>query len=241
METLKDIISDIRVFLYGGIRSLPLTIAGTMLLLGAFTANYAMIFFLVGYVILTPTVAFLLNLGGGLLFEYIPYNPFKVQTSDTCNVVIPYLTTKNMTESKSATVISSEWLAMISFFFSYLIANAVELYSLTANDSSITVDGSAAPDITSKITNRTSQAMVALCTTIVVACIIIGYRYMTQCETLLGTVVTMGIFGGIGYGWYKLLSTIGQNRLSDMFGIANRLLSPSAMTNAPIACVPIAI
>jgi hypothetical protein len=27
--------------------------------------------------------------------------------------------------------------------------------------------------------------------------------------------------------------------LSDVFGIANRLLPPSAITNAPIACVPI--
>jgi fumarylacetoacetase len=30
-----------------------------------------------------------------------------------------------------------------------------------------------------------------------------------------------------------------RNRLSDIFGIANRLLSPSAIENGPIACVPI--
>ena len=31
MESLKDIISDIRIFLYGGVLTLPLTIAGTLI------------------------------------------------------------------------------------------------------------------------------------------------------------------------------------------------------------------
>ena len=33
MESLKDIISDIRVFMYGGVLTLPLTIAGTLSIL----------------------------------------------------------------------------------------------------------------------------------------------------------------------------------------------------------------
>jgi hypothetical protein len=43
----------------------------------------------------------------------------------------------------------------------------------------------------------------------------------------------------MGHGWYKALSKVGQDRLSDLFGIANRLLPPSAINNAPIACVPV--
>jgi len=41
-----------------------------------------------------------------------------------------------------------------------------------------------------------------------------------------------------GYYWYSMLSGIGQDRLSDLFGIANRLLPPSAITNGPVACIP---
>jgi hypothetical protein len=35
MDTLKDVVSDIRIFLYGGMTTLPLTIAGTMLILAS--------------------------------------------------------------------------------------------------------------------------------------------------------------------------------------------------------------
>jgi hypothetical protein len=47
------------------------------------------------------------------------------------------------------------------------------------------------------------------------------------------------IFGLLGVSWYKLLSMTGQDRLSDLFGIANRLLPPTAVANGPIACIPI--
>jgi hypothetical protein len=35
------------------------------------------------------------------------------------------------------------------------------------------------------------------------------------------------------------MSACGKDMLSDLFGIANRLLSPTAIQNKPIACVPI--
>jgi hypothetical protein len=85
MESLKGIISDIRVFLYGGVLTLPLTIAGTLSILGLFTANYAVLFFLVGFLILTPLAASILNFAGGALFTGKSFNPFKAKTGgDVC-------------------------------------------------------------------------------------------------------------------------------------------------------------
>ena len=69
MESLKSIVSDIRVFLYGGIVTLPLTIAGTMMILGLFTANYAILFFLLGFLVLTPFAAAVLNSSLDYFFE----------------------------------------------------------------------------------------------------------------------------------------------------------------------------
>ena len=66
---LRDIISDIRVFLYGGIATLPLTIAGTLSILGLFTANYAILFFLLGFLILTPLSASIINFGLSAIFD----------------------------------------------------------------------------------------------------------------------------------------------------------------------------
>jgi hypothetical protein len=52
-------------------------------------------------------------------------------------------------------------------------------------------------------------------------------------------IITTVTFVFLGNGWYKALSKVGEDRLSDLFGIANRLLPPSAINNAPIACIPV--
>jgi hypothetical protein len=69
------------------------------------------------------------------------------------------------------------------------------------------------------------------------------YEIQAMIEALLsvplGMILTTVLFIYAGHGWYKLLSKVGEDRLSDVFGIANRLLPPSAIVNGPIACVPI--
>jgi hypothetical protein len=42
----------------------------------------------------------------------------------------------------------------------------------------------------------------------------------------------------LGVSWYYALSSVGEDRLSDLFGIANRLLLPKVFRNGPIACLP---
>ena len=96
-----------------------------------------------------------------------------------------------------------------------------------------------APDTQIKINKRKSQAMFALVSIAIFAFIVLIFRWNTGCEKGIGIVLTAVGFGAGGYFWYKLLSEVGQGRLSDIFGIANRLLVPSAIKNGPIACVPI--
>lgn len=241
MESLKGIIGDIRTFLYGGILTLPLTLAGTMSIIGLFTANYAILFFLIGFLILVPLSSTILNFALGTLFVGKAFNPFKVKTSDICRLVIPYSTIQSPTRSIDDTVISSSWISMISFFFGYIFTNAIQLYNREVPDTTITVDSSSAPDISNKVVMRKSQAVVSMISIIVIGIIVFGFRYYTGCESMLGMILTTFIFVFFGYGWYKALSGVGQDRLSDLFGIANRLLPPSAISNAPIACVPVQV
>ena len=239
MESLKDIISDIRVFMYGGVLTLPLTIAGTLSILGLFTANYAILFFLVGFLILTPITSSLLNWALGAIFVGKSFNPFRAKTSDICKLVIPYSTLKTPVGTSDESVVSSSWVAMISFFIGYIFTNALQLYSRESEDTTIKVTSTSASDINTMVTNRKSQAIIAMASTIVFALVVLGFRYYTGCESTLGMILTSFLFVFSGHGWYKLLSKVGQDRLSDLFGIANRLLPPSAINNAPIACVPI--
>lgn len=240
---LRGIISDIRIFLYGGILTLPLTIAGTLSILGLFTANYAILFFLLGYLILTPVVALGLNTAFDAIFSYISYNPFKAKFGDICKVVIPFsqlpIGSANSKGSGETTVVSSSWVAMVAFFIGYIFTNGIELYNREAPATTLTVTTSDASDLDKKITNRKTQAIIAMISTIVFALIALGFRYYSGCESILGMILTTFGFVFAGHGWYKALSAIGEDRLSDLFGIASRLLPPSAINNAPIACIPV--
>lgn len=242
MESLKGIISDIRVFLYGGILTLPLSIAGTLSILGLFTANYAILFFLVGFLILTPLVASIINYTLDAIFANKSFNPFKAKTSDICTLVIPYVTLGGVNSSQSIEyfVASSSWVAMISFFIGYIFTNALQLYNRKSDDITINVTSSSASDIDSKVMTRKSQAIIAMISIIVFGLIVLGFRYYTGCESITGMILTTILFVFAGNGWYSVLSKVGQDRLSDLFGIVNRLLSPSAINNSPIACVPVA-
>jgi hypothetical protein len=242
MESLKGIVSDIRIFLYGGLLNLPLTIAGTFLILGLFTANYAMLFFLLGFLVLTPLLSFLINMAGSPIFSGWVNNPFSVKTGDICKIVVPYETPKNMNSTpigSSETVITSTWMAMISFFIGYILTNALVLYGRESPEVTVKVESSSASDLNTKINNRKTQALVATASIIIFALIVFVARYYTGCESILGMIISAFVFGFSGNGWYKALSSVGQDRLSDLFGIANRLLTPGAIENGPIACVPI--
>ena len=238
MDSLKNIMSDIRIFLYGGVRTLPLTIAGAMLILGLMTANYAILFFLVGFLLVTPIAASLIN----LLIDFST-DAFRVPRSDICDLRILYTTSNSSTALSSVssmTQFSSLWVAMSAFFFGYLLTNAIELFKRPAIDHTLKITSSAAPDTSNKESNRRSQVMIAIASIVVATFAILSHRiFFSGCESKVGGMLTTGLFGVLGWGWYNALSKTGEDRLSDLFGIANRLLPPSAITNGPIACIPI--
>jgi hypothetical protein len=63
-------------------------------------------------------------------------------------------------------------------------------------------------------------------------------RIMSRCESIGTTVFTFASFFYAGRGVYELLASMMDQRIADFFGVANRLLPPSAIANGPIACVP---
>ena len=239
MDSLKNIMSDIRIFLYGGVRTLPLTIAGTMLILGLMTANYAILFFLVGFLILAPTSASLINLLVDFIFTGSP--TFKVSPSDICDLRIVYASNSSTAKTtKLVTQFSSTWVAMTAFFFGYMLTNAVELFKRPDISQTLTVKSSSVPDISNKVSNRRTQALISIMSIIVATLAILVYRiFFSGCDSKVGGVISTVLFGALGWGWYNALSKTGEDRLSDLFGIANRLLPPSAITNGPIACIPV--
>jgi hypothetical protein len=206
------------------------------------TANYAVLFFLIGFLILTPLASVILNSSVDMLTGLMGKSWFKASQSDVCKMVIPYVTsTKNSVSTDIVTVFSTVWVSMMAFFGGYMLTNSLELYKREPVDTELEINTSSASDIEQKVNNRKSQALIAIVSIILFTLVSLFYRYYTGCENIAGMGLTLVIFGALGMSWYKVLSKVGEDRLSDLFGIANRLLPPSAIQNAPIACVPIRV
>lgn len=233
MDTLQDVLSDIRVFLYSGIQNLPLSLAGTFLLLGMFTANYAMLFFLVGFLLATPIVHLFLD----LLLKLVVPASLQTKTGDVCQIVVPFASS-----SSDSYHFMSQWTAMISFFIGYMIRNAAKLLTREPEATgAIEVTETMVKERDRKASYRRTQALVALLSLVILASALFIMRLRTGCEGYVGFALALVGFGSAGYFWYDALSGIGQDRLSDLFGVANRLLAPGAIANGPVVCLPVAV
>jgi len=258
MEVIKTnlftIATDIQYFLVTGLKTLPLTIGGTLLIIGLTVANYPMLFFLVGYLLFVPLVAFLLN----VLMSMIKSddNPdwlksiwpilYSAKDKNVCNVVggVDGIT---KTDGFDNTV--SYWIAMTGFLLGYLITNSVKLYGKETLYPPVKVDPNTTTEEQAKAAaeakdradagaaNRKSQTLMAIVILSLLICIIAYMRIWDGCDGYLSLIFGLA-FGGLGVAWYQMLAKVGDDRLSDLFGIANRLMIPEAMFNAPYACLP---
>ena len=225
MDSLKGIISDLHVFLYGGMRTLPITLAGTMAIIGLFTANYAMMFLLAGFIIVAPLLALFINMLADLAYVNLGWNFLRTKASDICDVSIPFSTMSNPSKSGDVSILCTSSFGMICFFFGYILTNAVELYTQKHEEG-------ADP---AKVSNRKTHAVLAIASIVIFSFIAIGFRMYTGCEPTIGFLAAP-LFGALGLGWYNMLSKQSGGRLADIFGISNRILPSSASTS--VACIP---
>ena len=242
-DTLINIIKDVQQLIREGIQTLPVSIGATMIVIGLFTANYAMLFFLIGFLMITPGIAWLLNTFVAPLSEIS--EKFKIKQNDLCNINFKLLSDITQTDSDKKIIIS-EWLAMSLFFFGYMIMNAVKLISKDPNEDPVSSEsGSPDNNFAGMVSTRKTQAIVSIVSVLIVFCGIVYYRLSAGCESfktdllsILVGVIACGSFFGLGFLWYYALSSVAEDRLSDLFGIANRLVSSSALVNGPIVCTP---
>jgi hypothetical protein len=119
----------------------------------------------------------------------------------------------------------SYWMGHITFFFGYLISNAVDLMNIESPKgvSEMMVD------------NRVLKAktLIAVLSLMLVALVVLRYR-LTGVETLPGVGLSLGTFLA-GVLWYSFAGLCGA-RASDIFGVAQQMLPSSATAKAAITC-----
>jgi len=195
--------------------------------------NINFLFFFVGLAMLTPLATFLINVLWELLFSNtpswltIPPLLWKVNaaTAETCGL----FTSITSSHPETINVVPSYWLSIMSFFFSYLILNAQNLYNKESSSKA------SKPAIDAR-KNQTMISMIILSITAILFTLI---RYSSSCETGLGVIVSWLLGGGLAYGWYAFMRQCGLGRLDDIFGISNRLLPMQSYEEpSPTMCVP---
>jgi hypothetical protein len=163
-----------------------------------------------------------------------------VKDTNICRVAIPFTTLANKTPSVPETVVISEWMGMTLFFFGYMIMNGFQFIYKDPSDGSDK----------SKIITRKTQAGLSIAAAILLLGFIMYMRYNSGCESFMNEginwlsriiiIVVAVCFLGMGAGWYYALSSVGEDRLSDLFGMANRMLLPKVFGDKPMACLPCA-
>jgi hypothetical protein len=239
--SLFNIFSDVRHQLVTGFRSFPTAFAGATLFIGLFTGNYAMLFFLVGLLVVTPFVNFVLGLLGTFSFfswlgTLLPDSLKTPNQSAICNLV---LKDGQLGEGATAPMqFITDWTAMAAFIFAYLFSNAYALYGLPVEyPANATADDQAAYD--EKAGLRKSRAVISMLMILVIALVFFTIRlFVSKCEGYIGMGFGLILYSLLGVGWFYALNSSGQGRLSDLFGVANRLLAPTALTNQPYVCLP---
>jgi hypothetical protein len=233
---LFTIASDIKYFLLSGYQALPFVIGGTFSILGLYTAQLAMLFFLVGYLFIIPLLTLILNFGANIVIpstwkqKDVPW--LLSSDNDICNM----LSIPSEAGEETMKTILTPWLSMVTFFLGYIGMNAYSILQKPV-EYPLKADAATKKATDNKAMLRRTQATVGLIVTAALAVFILIMRtFVTGCDSIVGGILSLGSVA-LGASWYVILSLGNDDRLSDLFGIANRLMTTSALNDAPYACL----
>ncbi len=225
MSSSESFIIKAREFMIHGFRILPIVLASFAFIMGVGQGNMAFFFLFLGLGVVVPIANMIANSAFGLIFgSFLSENLYKIQgTGEGCSVFGSF--------ANSGDTISI-WLASIVFFITYFFRNAYSLYNRPAQKGS--------PEY--KIEARKTQALMAMAMILLFGVGMLLYRFFmaTGCETPLGIPLALGVFIPIAYFWYELLVSCSGDRLTDLFGVANRIMVEPANASPGAVCLPVA-
>jgi hypothetical protein len=225
MSNIESYVLKFREFLTHGIRIFPMILGFTSLVYGVGVGNVAFAFIAAGLLLLVPIVSTIGDAAFTSLFSAISGIPsawYHHPSSPECGILAP------MPPGQTVSSTMSYWTTAVAFFFSYFIFNAITLFERPA----------AKTASYEKVQARKVQSAMAIVVAVIVVLLLLIYRLRIRCESPLGLLLGVGGGGYLGYLWFEWLKSCSGDRLVDLFGIANRILSADRQS-APQVCVPI--
>ncbi len=218
---MSGIAQTLRGMLEGSFRALPVLIFGWAFFVGSTTGNIGLLVLALGHATVAPLATWILHTLASLT------GPWKVNfmlpASSTCNI----LPGSAALPGDSVYSIPSYWLAHVVFFFGFLLSNAMAVGNMPAAEN--------AP--ADKVERRKSQALLVQVFGWAILAIFLFVRFkVMKCETVPGLILGSIAFWFLGSGWYELARACSA-RDSDVFGIVQGILPPSATEEPPMTCV----
>jgi len=200
-------------------KTLPLLLIGFIGFLAIGLGNLGLFILFIGHALVVPTITELLHRVTGISSS--------MTTSNDIAQLVPLVPSSGASYTAPVNIMPSYWMAHISFFFGYLLMNAVGIYTQV-------------PDKTADknmVASRMSRASTIITITVLLLVVLSMMRmYTTGIETPAGIMLAIVVLGFAGVGWYKLAETCGA-RNSDIFGIATQMISQETSKNTPMTCV----
>ena len=203
--------------LSGVLRYFPNTMMVTMTVGGIALGRIAWVLVAIGAMILSAiilTVQYLFNKGIGLM----PMPGAAVL--DACALIptirnAPYFTTPSL------------WMALTMYFSLYTVLNAGYIYQ--ANPTRRTKE-------TIPTQQRKGLGLISIMATVILFLFLVIPRFITPCESAMGSVLGLGLGAGFAYLWWKILDACGSDVFPDIHGVLASL-NRGKLHDAPRACV----
>lgn len=225
-----SLLATLRTSLLLAFKSLPLLLISFMVFLAFGLGNISLFILLTGHALVVPFITELLHWASSSTPS------IALLTSNDISQLIP---TPLGSVTTPVNVFPSYWMAHMSFFFGYVLSNAVSMYRQEPNLSLIQGASSDAVkrSISAKIASRKEKALTLIISTLCFLLLITILRMVaTGAETFAGVSVAIIVLGILGGSYYLLAERLGVTN-SDIFGIAMQMMSPDSAATKPKTCV----
>jgi uncharacterized membrane protein YkvI len=125
-------------------------------------------------------------------------------------------------------MVPSFWFTITTFFLSYIMSNAVSVY---------TKNPTKQPNTAIAVQQRKGLGVISIVAVLVIGLILLGARMLSPCESWVGSISSILLGGGLGYAWWYALSKQGNDIFQDIHGVMVGL-QPGDLRTGPVACTP---
>jgi hypothetical protein len=215
-----DFLQHVRAQLFLGFLSLPMLLITLIFFLAIGLGNVGLFVLFLGHALMVPLL--LLFVHGILGLTPLYGSPYLYKPSSDISQLVPSVP---HAMGLNAPVAPSLWMAHITFFMGYLLANAIGVYRIPKDKKTSDY----------YYDNRKAKALTIMILTIFFSIVLAVARRFTDTETWTGILVAFLTSGLLGVGWYQFAEVCGA-RHADVFGVVPQLLPANAKAETALTC-----